>query len=172
MITFVLGGARSGKTALAERLALGHDGRVLYLATGVATDEDMAARIDAHRAQRHPRFDTIEAGSGLAQALACAPSQAALVDSLGTWVAGHHDFAFDLPELLTALRLRTAPTVVVSDEVGLSVHAETALGCAFRDAVGTVNQAVAALADEAFLVVAGRVVPLAAPASLAWPDPS
>jgi len=163
VITLVLGGARSGKSALAEQLVLASEGRVLYLATGTATDDDMAERVDAHRERRSARFDTVEAGAALADALRDAPDRPALVDSLGTWVAGHHDFAIDLAALLDALRARDqrgAATVIVSDEVGLGVHPETALGCAFRDALGTANQAVAAVAAEVLLVVAGRVLPL------------
>lgn len=171
MITLVLGGARSGKSALAEQLVLSHPGRVLYLATAMPTDEGMTARIATHRTRRDDRFDTIEAGAGLAGALAAAPDRPALVDSLGTWVAGHHDFEIDLPALIAVLEARPAPTVLVSDEVGFGVHPETALGCAFRDALGTVNQAVAALAGDVFLIVAGRVLPLATAASLGWPGP-
>lgn len=162
MITLVLGGSRSGKSALAERLALAADGPVLYLATGWSDpgDDDMAARIARHRAERDARFDTIEAGRDLVAALRARPDEPALVDALGTWVAGHHDFDAPVDELIACLLDRSASTVVVSDEVGLGVHPETAVGRRFRDALGVVNQRVAAIAGTTYLVVAGRAIEL------------
>jgi adenosyl cobinamide kinase/adenosyl cobinamide phosphate guanylyltransferase len=162
-LTLVLGGARSGKSAFAEALIERHPGPLLYVATGTAVDADMAARIDRHRARRGPAYETIEAGADLTGALAGAPDQPALVDALGTWVAAHVDFAVDVDALVGVLRARRAPTVVVSDEVGLGVHPSTEVGRQFRDALGTVNQAVAAVASDAWLVVAGRGLRLEAP---------
>ena len=162
MITLVLGGSRSGKSAVAERLALTTPGPVLYLATGWSDpgDDDMAARIARHRAARSDRFETIETGRDLVAALGRRPDEPALVDALGTWVAGHEDFDVPVDELIACLLGRSAPTVIVSDEVGLGVHPETAVGRRFRDALGTVNQRVAAVADAAHLVIAGRVLDL------------
>ena len=162
MITLVLGGTRSGKSAIAERLALSGDGPVRYLATGWADDgdRDMADRIARHRSDRSDRFITVEAGADLVAALADDPSAPVLVDALGTWVARHLDFVVPLDDLVAALQARTAPTIVVSDEVGLGVHPETPVGRQFRDALGTVNQRVAAIASASYLVVAGRAVVL------------
>jgi adenosylcobinamide kinase/adenosylcobinamide-phosphate guanylyltransferase len=84
-----------------------------------------------------------------------------LVDSLGTWVAGHAGFEADVDDLVRTLELRRADrqaTVLVSDEVGLGVHPETTAGLAFRDALGTLNRRVAEVADDVRLVVAGRVL--------------
>jgi adenosyl cobinamide kinase/adenosyl cobinamide phosphate guanylyltransferase len=100
----------------------------------------------------------VEAGHDLAGCLR-AVAGPVLVDSLGPWVAAHAGASPATNELCGALR-RSAPTVVVSDEVGLSVHPETAVGRRFRDELGAVNQAVAAVADEVLLVVAGRVLVL------------
>lgn len=155
MLTLVLGGARSGKSAVAERLvAVAGDG-VVYVATGVATDDDMATRIAAHKLARPPEWTTVES-QDLVAAVGALPARPALIDSLGTWVASTDDFSVDVDGLVAVLRARTAPTVVVSDEVGLGVHPETAVGRAWRDALGDVNQAVAAIADDVLLVVAGR----------------
>jgi adenosyl cobinamide kinase/adenosyl cobinamide phosphate guanylyltransferase len=160
MITLVLGGARSGKSSVAESLALRSRGAVLYLATGQATDDEMRARIDAHRAARDERFETVEAGRDLVAVLSAHVDQPALVDSLGTWVAAHEDFAVDADALCAALTARRASTVLVSDEVGLGVHPSSDAGRRFRDVLGELNQAVAAVADSVVLVVAGRVLPL------------
>ena len=163
MITLVLGGARSGKSALAERLAqrVTDDG-VVYLATGAATDADMQARIERHRQRRGPRFHTVEVGSDLAVALATHADRVVLVDSLGTWVAAHPRLEVDVDALLAALGERPLPTVLVSDEVGMGVHPTSDAGRRFRDVLGGVNEAVATIADRALLVVAGRAISLEA----------
>ena len=158
-LTLVLGGARSGKSAVAERLATTLPPPVTYIATGEVTDDDMAARIAAHQARRPDAWATREAGADLAGAL-IAVDGAALVDSLGTWVAAHDDLAIDLHALLEALKRRAASTVIVSEEVGLGVHPSSEAGRRFRDVLGEVNTAVAAVADDVLLVVAGRVLAL------------
>ena len=158
MITLVLGGARSGKSDVAERLA-GLGRAVTYIATGVVTDPDMEIRIAAHRDRRPPTWATVEAGRDLPRALRAARGPV-LVDSLGTWLAGFEDFAADADELVSALTDRADHTVVVSEEVGLGVHPSTEIGRRFRDALGLVNQRVAAVADDVVLVVAGRVLRL------------
>lgn len=167
MVTLVLGGARSGKSEVAERMAAAAGGPVTYLATyvgpGGAVDADMAARVEAHRRRRPPGWATVEVGAGLPAALGTVEGTA-LVDSLGTWVAGHEGFAVDTDALCAALGRRRGPTVVVSEEVGLGVHPSTESGRLFRDALGSLNMAVAAVADEVVLVVAGRVLTLEPPA--------
>ena len=160
MITLVLGGARSGKSALAERLAAERAGPVTYVATATVTDDDMAARIAVHRARRPSEWSTVEAGRDLVRALRGAAGTA-LVDSLGAWVAATPGLEVDADALAHTLEGRSGDTVVVSEEVGLSVHPESDIGRRFVDVLGTVNQRVAALADEVVLVVAGRAVRLA-----------
>lgn len=171
MITLVLGGTRSGKSEVAEALVMrasvaGSGPPITYVATGQVTDEAMAARVAAHRARRPDGWTTVEPGRELAGALAAAPADGHLVvDSLGTWVAAHDDLAPDIAGLCAALRSRAAhshagDTVVVSEEVGLGVHATTEVGRQFADVVGELNRAVADEADRVLLVVAGRVLPL------------
>lgn len=160
MITLVLGGTRSGKSALAERLVSGLGPAVTYVATAVVEDDDMAERVARHRARRPASWSTVEAGRDLAGALRRCPDGPLLVDSLGTWVAATPDLCVDADGLCDALRSRTGPTVVVSEEVGLGVHPPTDVGRRFVDVLATLNQRVAAVADEALLVVAGRVLPL------------
>ncbi len=167
-ITLVLGGARSGKSAVAEELAARHGPPVTYVATMVpAGDPDLEARVSAHRQRRHPAWDTVDAGDDLVGLLESLPGTV-LVDSLGPWVAaagartdGAADAAGVAEPLCKALLARSGDTVVVSDEVGLAVHPSTEEGRRFRDALGSVNHAVSVVADRAYLVVAGR--PLALP---------
>jgi adenosyl cobinamide kinase/adenosyl cobinamide phosphate guanylyltransferase len=160
-VTLVLGGTASGKSTVAERLAGALTDEVVYIATGVATDEEMAARIAAHKLRRPPSWSTVESDD-LPGAVRDLPARPALIDSLGTWVAHTPDFDVDVDGLVAALRSRTSPTVVVSDEVGLGVHPETEVGRRFRDVLGGVNRAVGDVADEVLLVVAGRILRLPA----------
>lgn len=191
MITLVLGGTRSGKSevaeALAARAAAGTAGGagdpaggtpVTYVATGAATDADMAERIAAHRARRPAGWVTVEAGADLPTVLAGLDGPV-LVDSLGTWVAHVPDLVPDVAGLRRSLqgrRGRRGDTIVVSEEVGLGVHPETAAGRRFADELGALNRAVAEVADRVLLVVAGRVLPLDRLADLGRParsaDPS
>ena len=160
MITLVLGGARSGKSEVAEQIAARHS-RVTYIATGIATDADMAARIEAHRARRSPSWTTVEGADDLPGAIRSGAG-AVVVDALGTWVATFPDFAVDADadKLISALTERVGDTIVVSEEVGLGVHPSSEAGRRFRDALGLLNQRVAAVADDVLLVVAGRVLHL------------
>lgn len=168
MITLVLGGARSGKSVVAERRAAalaGDAGAVAYVATAIARgDADLAARIRAHRDRRPASWSTVEAGADLVGALASVDDHAVvLIDSLGTWVGAQPELAVDIDELLATLRARTGSSVLVSDEVGLGVHPSTEAGLRFRDTLGALNLAVAEVADDVLLVVAGRVLSLERP---------
>lgn len=172
MIVLVLGGTRSGKSEVAEGMAArlaGPQGHVTYLATARVdpSDADHAARIEAHRHRRPSSWRTVECPEPAAlPGLLAGQSGAVLLDSLGTWVAGHPDLDVDPAPLVAALRARSDSTVVVSEEVGLAPHATTAVGRRFVDALGGVNRAVSTVADHALLVVAGRAVPLPEPGDL------
>lgn len=170
MITFLVGGARSGKSTLAVELGLRHDGPVVFVATAEPFDDDLRARVDAHRRER-PDWPTLEAPVALADALDAVPSDAlAIVDCLTVWVGNlfHHRpdpdaRRHEVASFLDALVRRAAPTVVVSNEVGLGLHPDTALGREYRDELGRLNQRVAAVAHRSAFLVAGRAIPLADP---------
>jgi adenosyl cobinamide kinase/adenosyl cobinamide phosphate guanylyltransferase len=158
VITLVLGGARSGKSEVAERLV--GDGPVTYVATGSATDEGMAARIAAHRERRPRLWQTVEEPGTALPAVVVDLVGPVLVDSLTAWLASAPAFAVDAEALCVALAKRDGDTVVVSDEVGLGVHPSTEAGNQFRDALGLLNQQVASTADDVLLVIAGRTLRL------------
>jgi adenosylcobinamide kinase/adenosylcobinamide-phosphate guanylyltransferase len=160
VITLVLGGARSGKSALAERLAARTLAPVTYVATlHVAGDIDLAERVATHRLQRPREWAIVECGGDLVGVLNAA-ADTVLVDSLGPWLAALPEMNLDVEGLCVALTSRAGDTIIVSDEVGLGVHPESAVGRQFRDALGVLNQAVARIADEVLLVVAGRALRL------------
>ena len=167
MITLVLGGASSGKSLIAEEIA-GSCGDVTYVATAVPApgDADHAARIAAHRARRPASWTTVEctAVSDLARHLRQIAG-VALVDSLGTWITLHPEFEVvaETGDVLAALQDRDGTSVLVSDEVGLAVHSPSEAGRRYVDAVGALNQRIAAAADRVLLVVAGRALELPRP---------
>lgn len=160
MIVLVLGGTRSGKSEVAERIASELADPVTYVAAAAVTDPDMAARVEVHRARRPPGWRTIECSDDLASAVAGIDGTA-LVDSLGAWVAQAPGMEVDAGQLVAALEGRRGSSVLVSEEVGLSVHAPTEAGRRFTDALGALNRAVADVADRVLLVVAGRALSLA-----------
>ncbi len=170
-LVLVLGGARSGKSAFAERLARAEGGDdVLYVATATVTDDEMAARIARHRADRPVVWETVElpmrAGDVLRQRAHL--SRVLLLDCLtlllSTPAFTDPDLSADAIEAhATAevdglLRLRggyPGTLIVVSNEVGMGLHPNSALGRSYRDALGRANQRLAAHADAAYLLVAG-----------------
>lgn len=160
MISLLIGGARSGKSLLAERRAAFFGDPVTYVATADPTgDPDFARRIEEHRRRRPAGWATVEAGPDLPGELERL-SGTVLIDSLGTWVASLPGLDADAEALCAALTAHRGDVVVVSEEVGLGVHPSTEAGRRFRDVLGRINQAVASIADEVLLVVAGRTLRL------------
>ncbi len=161
-VTLVLGGARSGKSAHAERLVLGLGPTPVYIATAEAHDQEMAERIARHRADRAGRgWLTVEEPLDLPAAILreAREGRAVLVDCLTLWLSNlmlaGHPVAEAQARLVGALAEAEAPVVLVSNEVGLGLVPETPLGRAFRDAQGRLNQAVAACAGHVHFVAAG-----------------
>jgi adenosylcobinamide kinase / adenosylcobinamide-phosphate guanylyltransferase len=160
-VTLVLGGARSGKSRYAESLVTARPQPWVYIATAEARDDEMAARIAAHRARRAAGWQTIEAPHELPEALRAPPPEAAvLVDCLTLWLSNVMDAKFNIDKLTQrleeALGGRTGMTVLVSNEVGLSIVPDNALARSFRDAQGVLNQHLAGIASRVVLMVAGQ----------------
>lgn len=157
--TLVLGGARSGKSAYAEALFGAEP--ALYLATGQALDGEMAERIDHHRRRRGPGWSTLEEPLELAGTLdnVMRPDRPVLVDCLTMWLSNlmHAECDVDraIDALCEVLAAPAGPVVLVSNEVGLGLVPETALGRQFRDWQGRVNQRVAAICRRVVFVAAG-----------------
>jgi adenosylcobinamide kinase / adenosylcobinamide-phosphate guanylyltransferase len=170
-LTLLLGGARSGKSALAERLAARWDGPVTVVVTAQARDTEMAERIRRHRARRPAGWRTVEEPLDLEAALAKVPAEAqVLLDCLTLWVSNllEQDLTDEQVGQLArsaaaAAAAREAPTVVVSNEVGSGIVPADPLSRRYRDLLGQVNAVWAAAADQALLLVAGRALPLADP---------
>lgn len=163
-LTLVVGGARSGKSAFAERLITGTARPRRYIATAEAWDDEMRARIDQHRQDRGSAWVTVEAPLDLPAALANVhPDEAVLLDCATLWLTNHlladHDLADLTAGLVAALAACPAPVVIVSNEVGWGIVPENALARRFRDEQGRLNQRLAEKADLVVTVIAG--LPLA-----------
>ncbi|HVW57526.1 MAG TPA: bifunctional adenosylcobinamide kinase/adenosylcobinamide-phosphate guanylyltransferase [Rhizobiaceae bacterium] len=159
-LTFLLGGARSGKSAEAERLMTALPAPWIYIATAQAFDAEMEERIALHRARRGQGWRTLDAPFDLAGALADSPDgQPVLVDCLTLWLTNHmlaeHDLEEECARLETVLAAPKGPWFVVSNEVGLGIVPDNALARRFRDAAGRLNQRIAAFADDVVFMVAG-----------------
>ncbi len=181
MRTLVLGGARSGKSAFAEGLA-GRAGAVRYVATAVPdpSDADFAERIAAHRVRRPGVWNVVE---GDPVAVLAEPAAVTLIDDLGTWLTGRIDAreAWELPrgtvrpdadDLVAVVSGYRDRLVIVSPEAGLGVLPATRSGRLFQDEIGELNQRLAEVCDEVYLVVAGlptRIKPGADAAAVAGP---
>jgi len=167
-LTLLLGGTRSGKSALALRRARALGAPVVFIATAEALDPEMEARIARHRAERDPSWKTIEAPLDPQRALADAGARACVViDCLSLWVANLLQSGLGEDEILaraaaaaTVASHRDGPTIAVSNEVGMGVVPEYELGRRYRDLLGLANAAWAERAEEALLVVAGRTLTL------------
>ena len=166
-LSLVLGGVRSGKSAFAEGLAGQAEGPLLYLATGLAVDEEMEERIRRHQQFRPSHWTTIEEPLDLAGPLT-EVTGSVLIDSLDVWLANmmmeHKNLRADeleksvlcqLDGLLKVVDKASAAFTLVSSEVGLSLVPMESLGRRFQDLLGTINQRVAAQADRVFMVLAG-----------------
>jgi adenosyl cobinamide kinase/adenosyl cobinamide phosphate guanylyltransferase len=165
-LVLLVGGARSGKSHLAVRLAGAEGGHVVVVATAEARDAEMAERIALHRAERPGTWETIEEPVRLRAALEAAPPASTVVlDCLSLWVAnllerGTEGIEEQALSAAGTAAGRPGDTIAVTNEVGLGVVPATPLGRAYRDVLGRVNAIWAEKADEAYFVVAGKTLRL------------
>jgi adenosylcobinamide kinase/adenosylcobinamide-phosphate guanylyltransferase len=169
-LVLLLGGARSGKSALAVDAGRHYDGDVVFVATAEPRDRAMAARIRRHRSERPPTWTLVEEPVEVLSVPALSADDGlVIVDCLTLWVANLIERGRTDEEILAAAGLLVAraherrdPVLVVSNEVGLGVVPASALGRRFRDLQGSVNRVVAERASRTIFVVAGCPVELSA----------
>ncbi len=174
-LTVLTGGVRCGKSAAASAAADATGAAVVFIATAEAGDDDMAGRIERHRAERPAHWTTLEAPRDLCAAVGSVDPDATLViDCLGLWITNRMledpspdgaEVVAEAAGLARELAARPGQSLLVTNEVGSGVVPATSLGRDFRDLLGMVNQAVVRAADASYLVVAGRLLPLVDPAS-------
>lgn len=158
----VLGGARSGKTAFAERLAMREGQKPAYLATAEALDGEMRERVESHQRGRAGRFETIEEPLALSDAIirASARHDVILVDCLTLWitnmlVAGEGVASAVEQLAATLVQIKRAKIILVSNEVGLGIVPDNAMARTFRDLAGSAHQRLAEICDDVYFVAAG-----------------
>jgi adenosyl cobinamide kinase/adenosyl cobinamide phosphate guanylyltransferase len=167
-LTVLTGGARSGKSELSSRLASASEGQVVVIVTGEDRDEEMAERIRRHRESRPLAWVTIEAPRELLGAvLDVDPHAFVVLDCLTLWVSNtieagltDDEIVNEAREIASMLAKREAPSVVVTNEVGLGIVPMHELARRYRDTLGRVNAVFVSDAERAFLVVAGKALPL------------
>ena len=159
---FISGGARSGKSAFAERLAAEQAGEITFIATAQAFDEEMQDRIARHQTDRPEHFKTLEAPTELLEAVEKV-SGPLLIDCLSLWVSNL--MLQDLTEaaileraqaICEVIQQRTAPAIVVSNEVGLGIVPINKLARQYRDILGRVNQLFSGACQESYFCVSGQ----------------
>jgi adenosyl cobinamide kinase/adenosyl cobinamide phosphate guanylyltransferase len=164
LVVFV-GGARSGKSTHAIERARAAAAPVFFIATGEAGDEEMAARIERHRAERPGEWTTVEEPADLERAVAAVPQGAtAIVDCLSLWVANVLDedgVEARAEAAACAASTRDGLTIAVTNEVGLGIVPDNAVARRYRDVLGRVNATWVDAAHEAYFIVAGRALRLA-----------
>jgi adenosyl cobinamide kinase/adenosyl cobinamide phosphate guanylyltransferase len=170
-MTLITGGARSGKSALAVRIATAWSGPVSFVATGEARDEEMEAKIARHRDDRPSSWDLVEEPVDIAGVLGSVPDGSlVIVDCLTLWVSNlleRGTAADEIPEIAASAAkvaaARTAPVIVVTNEVGDGIVPMERESRAYRDCMGFVNSTFGLVAERVVLVVAGRPVTLGDP---------
>ncbi len=159
-LTFLLGGARSGKSAHAERLVTDHPRPWIYIATAQSFDDEMSERIALHRTRRGEGWETVEAPRDLVGVVeAVSDHRPILIDCLTLWLTNRMladaDLESECERLERVLAAPRGPWFVVSNEVGLGIVPDNQLGRRFRDAAGRLNQRIAARANDVLFMVAG-----------------
>jgi adenosylcobinamide kinase / adenosylcobinamide-phosphate guanylyltransferase len=169
-VTLLIGGARSGKSALALEIARKCGGPVTFIATGEPRDEEMTKRIAQHRAERDPAWTTLEAPIEVAEAISNTPEGGLIiVDCLTLWVSNLFDRGIEREgdararDMSAALGRRATPALVITNEVGSGIVPDNAAARAYRDLLGSINSILAAEADHVLLVSAGRVISMHEP---------
>lgn len=161
MIIYISGGTRSGKSSYAQKLALEKSESPVYVATAKIWDEDFATRVERHKAERGPEWRLLESEINIH--LLPIENEVVVLDCVTLWLTNifmehQEDIAKSLDTFkmqVDGLRVKKGTFIIISNEIGMGLHAETALGRKFTDLQGWANQYVASIADEAIFMVSG-----------------
>jgi adenosylcobinamide kinase / adenosylcobinamide-phosphate guanylyltransferase len=161
MVYFITGGERSGKSSYAQKLALELSATPVYLATARKWDEDFEKRIERHKNERDSRWTSVEEEKQLSKVLA--KDKVVVVDCITLWLTNFYtDTKYSVEESLKQAKeefdnaLKASATlIIISNEIGMGVHADTEIGRKFVELQGWMNQYIAANADKAILMVSG-----------------
>jgi len=178
-LTILLGGARSGKSTLAEKMAAQLSDRVLYVATAIPFDDEMEIRIEKHKKKRPQSWKTLEIPTGIGKALQeqVQSFDVILLDCITLLVnnlfmecsvdpdnpeEGRISQALikEIDAIEDLIKSCAADWILVSNEVGMGLVPPYPLGRVYRDLIGWANQRLASIADEVYLMIAGKAIPL------------
>lgn len=165
-ITVILGGARSGKSSFAEKLAENSGKDLFYIATAEAFDDEMTDRIHIHRSRRNDRWQTLEEPLEIVRLIeeTASPDRIVLIDCLTLWLSNimcaERDVLPYLVSLISCLENVKGPVILVSNEVGLGIVPENSLARKFRDEAGRLNVVVASVATDVLFMASGLPMPL------------
>ena len=175
-VILIGGGARSGKSRFALTYAERMGGRCTFVATAQASDDEMAARIARHQAERHADWVTVEEPLALPETLARIDADVVLVDCLTLWLANllmrgdaSADVESSVERLVQTAAAHRGHVIMVTNEVGMGLVPEHALGRLFRDIAGRAHQRIAAAADEVYMAAMGLVIRLRPGPLVAFP---
>ncbi len=161
MIWYITGGERSGKSAYAQKLALEHSSAPVYVATSRIWDEDFKSRVKRHISDRDERWTTIEEEKYLSKI--DLRGKVAVVDCVTLWLTNFYtDTKYDVQQSLKLAKeefdvlVKTDCTlIIISNELGMGMHADTEIGRKFTELQGWMNQHISARADKAILMISG-----------------
>lgn len=169
-LIYITGGARSGKSGYAQKLAEQQSGKLLYIAPAQVLDDEMAERVDLHRQARGDRWSLLEEPLQLAEQIPSAAEgkSALLLDCVTIWLSNlffhfgeeSEPILAEVKTLIAVAEDLSVPLYLVSNELGSGIVPKNKMARDFRDLAGTVNQRLADAADEAWLVVSGLPVKL------------
>jgi adenosylcobinamide kinase/adenosylcobinamide-phosphate guanylyltransferase len=164
----ITGGARAGKSSYAQKLAAASGGRVLFVATGEAKDEDMRLRIEKHKKSRPANWDTLEAPCEVGKAIDERTGEYAVIviDCItmlvsnvmlgaGDETAAESEVIKEIDSLINTMQSKSSAFILVSNEVGLGIVPDNEMSRTYRDLLGRANQLLAQCADEVYLLIAG-----------------
>lgn len=169
MITFVIGGTRSGKSRFALEQASVYEGKKAYIATAQALDNEMKVRIEKHKEQRGPDWDTYEELLRISEVLKKVGTShsAIIIDCLTLWLSNlmlaDKNVENEIESFRSTLDAQRSTLFIVSNEVGMGIVPENELARKFRDMAGALNQKIAEIADEVYLVTAGIPIKIKGP---------
>jgi adenosylcobinamide kinase/adenosylcobinamide-phosphate guanylyltransferase len=161
LLTFIIGGAKSGKSRFALKKASACSGQKVYIATAQALDDEMKARIEKHKKERTPDWITFEEPLNLSALLKDTRGKydVILIDCLTLWLSNlmlnNKDVEKEIKYFCSSLVPPHSSLFIVSNEVGMGIVPDNELSRRFRDLAGMLNQKIAGIADEVYLVTAG-----------------
>ncbi len=156
-VALITGGAKSGKSSYAVKLAMQYEKPRIFIATAVAFDDEMRKRIENHRIERGLEFETIEEPIKLAEVLTHAEGNVCVIDCITVWINNliYYNKLDEIEKFIEALKNPSCNTIIVSNEVGMGIVPDNKLSRQYVDTLGRINQRIASIAENVVLMASG-----------------